>query len=98
MLFLLVMEVLNSLIHNADDWKLLRPFGLHLITHRVSLYADDLVIFASPEPRDLPMLRLVLQLFEESSRLHCNLAKCSWWLSAAVMIKFEMRLSSSPVK
>jgi hypothetical protein len=76
MLFLLVMEVLNDLLRKADEWKLLRPFGVCSITHRASLYADDLVVFISPEPHDLAMLHLVLDLSEGSSDLGYNMAKC----------------------
>jgi hypothetical protein len=53
------------------------PFGVRPIAHCASLYADDLVIFISPEAQDLAMLRLILDLFEGSSGLSCNLAKCS---------------------
>jgi hypothetical protein len=76
MFFLFVMEILNGLLQLVDEWQLLRPFGMCSISHRVSLYADDLDVFASPEPQDLAVLRLVLELFEESSGLGFNLAKC----------------------
>jgi hypothetical protein len=77
MLFLLVMEVLNGLHCRADEWLLLGPFGVRPIAHCASLYADDLVVFISPEAQDLDMLHLILHLFEGSSDLSCILAKCS---------------------
>jgi hypothetical protein len=43
MLFLLVMEVLNALIHKAGEWLLLTPVRVRGISHRASFYADDLV-------------------------------------------------------
>jgi hypothetical protein len=49
MLFLLVMEVLNALIHKANEWSLLKPLGAKGVTHRASFYADDLVWFVVPE-------------------------------------------------
>jgi hypothetical protein len=76
MIFMLVMEVLNGFRRKADEWSLLRPFGIHAITHRASLYAHDLVVFISPKHQDLFMLRQVLDMFQESSSLGCNLAKC----------------------
>jgi hypothetical protein len=76
MLFLLVMEVLNGLHHKVDEWKLLHPFGPRTIFHRAFLYVDDLVIFMLPDSLDLTVLRWVLELFEESSGLGCNMGKC----------------------
>jgi hypothetical protein len=73
MLFLLVMEVLNSLIRKADAWLLFCPLGLNTSAHRASFYADDLV---TPEQGDLHMATTILSIFEKSSDLGCNLSKC----------------------
>jgi hypothetical protein len=56
MLFLLVMEALNALIHIADGWSLLQPLGTHL-PHHTYFYADDLVMFISPSVRDMQLTR-----------------------------------------
>jgi hypothetical protein len=77
MLFLLVMEVLNGLLRKADEWHFLRTFGVCPIAHCALLYADDMVIFISQEAQDLAMLCLILDLFEGSSDLGCNMVKCS---------------------
>jgi hypothetical protein len=53
MLFLLVMEVLGALFHMVDEWSLLQETGVHGIPFRALLYADDIVVFLSPVPRDL---------------------------------------------
>jgi hypothetical protein len=76
MILFRLMEVLNGLLLKADEWKLLHPFGMCPLTHRASLYADDLIVFVSPETQDLTVLRRVLELFKESSGLGCILAKC----------------------
>jgi hypothetical protein len=76
MLFILVMEVLNSLIHKADGWSLLQPLGVRPISHHESFYADDLVMFISPSTQDLHVAHNILSLFEDSSGLGCNMAKC----------------------
>jgi hypothetical protein len=76
MLFLLVMEVLNSLIAMADSWSLFKPLGVRGIAHRASLFVDDLVWFITPESKDLYMARAILALFEQCSGLGCNLQKC----------------------
>ena len=44
MLFVIVMEDVNSLIREADRRAALMSLPGHAITHRASLYADDLVI------------------------------------------------------
>jgi hypothetical protein len=62
MLFLLVMEVLNSLIAMADSWSLFKPLAIRGIAHRASLYANDLVWFIAPESRDLYMADATLAL------------------------------------
>jgi hypothetical protein len=64
MLFLLVMEVLNRLITIADTWSLFKPLGVRGISHRASLYADNLVWFMASESKDLHMARAILTLFE----------------------------------
>jgi hypothetical protein len=75
MLFLLTMEVLNALFRKADVWSLFKPLGTCGICHRVSLYADDLVVFVAPETRDIHLLRGILFIFEEVFGLACNIGK-----------------------
>jgi hypothetical protein len=41
-----------------------------------SFYAEDLVLFILPNVRDLQMTRIILSIFENSSGLGCNMAKC----------------------
>jgi hypothetical protein len=76
MLFLLLMEVLNALIHKAESWALYKSPGVPIIVHRSSFYADDLVWFVAPEPHDLQLARTILELFERCSGLGCNVSKC----------------------
>lgn len=56
MLFVLVMEVLNSLIKEADHLAALWPLLGQVVVHRASLYADDLVVLLSPRTDDLQYL------------------------------------------
>ena len=56
MLFVLVMEVLNSLIKEADRLAALSPLLGQVVVHRASLYADDLVVLLSPRTDDLQCL------------------------------------------
>jgi hypothetical protein len=53
MLFVIVMEALNSLIREADHRVALTPLPGHTIMHCASLYTDDLVILVASSHNDL---------------------------------------------
>jgi hypothetical protein len=76
MLFVIVMEALNSLIKEADHRQLLTPLPGGVIMHRASLYADDLVILVALTQIDLQCMRQILDLFAGASRLLTNVDKC----------------------
>jgi hypothetical protein len=63
MLFLLVMEVLNGLFRKADVWSLLLELLPRQILFRVSMYADDLVLFLNPVQGDLQLATAIFDLF-----------------------------------
>lgn len=48
MLFVLVMDVLNSLFTKAGEVGLLQPMAQGRIRQRISLYADDVALFIQP--------------------------------------------------
>jgi hypothetical protein len=77
LLFVIVMDVLNALILEADRRAALHPLPGNVITHRASVYADDLVIFLSPEVDDFVCMRQILDLFAGASGLSCNVDKCT---------------------
>ena len=69
------MEALNALFALADSRHLLR--SLHpKITGRAFLYADDVVIFLTPDQQDLTLTRGILEIFAGASGLKTNAAKC----------------------
>lgn len=76
MLFVTVMEVLNSLIRDADKSDALTPLPRQVFTHRASLYADDLVILVAPVADDFHWLSEILNLFAGASGLITNFEKC----------------------
>jgi hypothetical protein len=76
MLFFLVMEVLNSLFCKADHWALLQKLPPRHILFRVSMYADDMVLFLALTQDDLQLANVIFQLFEKASGLGCNVARC----------------------
>lgn len=48
MLFILMMDALNALINRASEEGLLHPLARRPLSHRVSLYANDVVLFLRP--------------------------------------------------
>jgi hypothetical protein len=76
MLFVIVMEALNTFIREADHHVALSPLPGRAIAHRASLYADDLVVLVAPEHGDLSCLHRILQLFTRASGLVTNIDKC----------------------
>lgn len=77
MLFVIVMEVLNSLIAEADRGAALSSLPGQVLRHRASLYADDLVVLLAPVPADLVCLTDILRLFADASGLITNWEKCT---------------------
>ncbi|WVZ94088.1 hypothetical protein U9M48_040025 [Paspalum notatum var. saurae] len=75
MLLILVMDVLNSLVSVAGQRNLLQPIHGNHNPHRISLYADDVVLFVRPTIDDLQMVKELLECFGHVSRLRCNLSK-----------------------
>ena len=73
MLFILVMDVLNSLFIKADAEGLLSP--LHYTGQRLSLYAGDVALFISSNGEDLQLTKDILQIFGEASGLQTNWQK-----------------------
>lgn len=54
------MDVLNSLISRASPDGMLHPLSARGLQHRVSLYADDVVLFIKPAAKDLELIKGVL--------------------------------------
>jgi hypothetical protein len=48
MLFILVMDVLRFMFRKATEEGLLQPLARRALQHRISIYADDVVIFLRP--------------------------------------------------
>lgn len=77
MLFIIVMYVLNSLISKANEVGLLQPLPARALGHRVSLYADDVILFLRPVEAEIHLIRDILVRFGETSGLKTNLQKWS---------------------
>ena len=76
LLFVMVMEVLNAMIQEVDLRGMLSPLPGDHFGHRMSLYADDLVLFLVPKQEDFSCIRAILDLFAGASGLLTNVEKC----------------------
>ena len=75
MLFLLIMEPLQSLFELAVERGSLTPLARSGIKQRVSMFADDVMIFLKPDDMDLHVCASLLHVFGDASGLRVNLAK-----------------------
>jgi hypothetical protein len=74
-LFILVMDVLSWLVQKALEDKHLQPLSSRQLRHRISLYADDVVLFLKPDAADINLVLDMLRLFGRASGLHTNVQK-----------------------
>jgi hypothetical protein len=72
-MFILVMDVLNSIISKASERGLLQPILRRDSGQRVSIYADDVVMFLQPHREELSMVKEILRIFREASGLVTNI-------------------------
>jgi hypothetical protein len=77
MLFIIVMDALNLLILKAAEAGLLQPLSSRSIQHRVSLYADDVILFLRPSESDIALTLRILHLFKNVAGLKTNIQKSS---------------------
>jgi hypothetical protein len=71
------MEALTALITRAIQEQLLSPLVDCLALQRLSIYADDVVLFIRPTVSDLTAVRDLLAVFGRASGLHVNFHKSS---------------------
>jgi hypothetical protein len=67
----------DSLLNKAVELSMLSTIGNCLATQRISIYADDMVIFIKPTVQDLVATRELLSVFGAVSGLHVNYRKTS---------------------
>lgn len=82
MIFILIMEPLHRLFQIAVDRGILSPLASLGVLQRLSMFADDVMIFLKPWDNDLHACAALLRLFGEVSGLRVNLRK-----SAALPIR-----------
>jgi len=74
-LFILVMDVMCYLVKRASEEGILQPISRRNLQNRISLYADDVVIFLQPSSSDIRATLDILHLFGEASGLKTNVQK-----------------------
>jgi len=71
------MDVLHYMVKKAAEEDLLQPLARRALQHRVSLYADDVVLFLRPSAADIGITLDMLDLFGSASGLKTNIQKSS---------------------
>jgi hypothetical protein len=76
MLFVLVMEVFGGLVRWCEAESIFTPLHCAAVRSRVSLYADDVVMFVIPADGDMIAVWTILRIFRDASGLYANMDKC----------------------
>ena len=78
MLFILVMDALSMLFLKAEEEGFLSPVHARQdIPQRLSVYADDVILFMNPSTQEANTIKFLLQAFGGVSGLCCNMSKSS---------------------
>lgn len=72
LLFIIAIDPLHRLLQRAADLNIIAPLPGRDISMRISLYADDAVIFANPIKEEIDTLMEILHDFGEASGLRVN--------------------------
>jgi hypothetical protein len=75
MLFILVMDILNSVFNKACEIGLLSPLSCRNPGQQISLYADDVAIFIRPVQEEMNLTIRIFEKFGEASGPRTNLQK-----------------------
>jgi hypothetical protein len=75
MLFVAAMEVLSAVIKKAVEGGVFSDLAGISPLQRISVYADDVVIFFKPERQETWAIKHILNIFGEASRLKVNFRK-----------------------
>jgi hypothetical protein len=75
MLFVAAMEDLSRMVIKAVEVELFESLASISPIQRISVYADDVVLFLKPEEKELWAVKNILSIFGEASGLHVNFGK-----------------------
>ena len=71
------MEALNAIVSYACRANLLQSIASQQIKHRISFYADDVVLFLRPSSQDISTVVSFLDFFGHATGLQTNISKSS---------------------
>jgi hypothetical protein len=77
MLFILAMEALNAMCKYVERVRLLQPIACQQAKHRISFYADDVILFLRPSTQDISTIISMQDIFGHASGLKTNISKSS---------------------
>jgi hypothetical protein len=77
MLFIMAMDVLNSMVCKAVEMGYLQPLLRRGHGQRISLYPDDVVIFLQSRRVELALIKELLRMFGNATGLVTNISKNS---------------------
>jgi hypothetical protein len=77
MLFVAAMQVLTALMEKAVEQGLVSNLAGISALQRISIYADDVVLFLKPITHEINVIKQILATFGEASGLQVNYAKTS---------------------
>jgi hypothetical protein len=97
LLFILAIDLLNQLLQLATDRGLLSPLYGSTARFRLSMYADDAVIFIRPTKDDVNNLRDLLANFRVVTGLQTNLQKTTISVISCSGINIEEILTGFPI-
>jgi hypothetical protein len=88
-LFILAMDVLSRIFDIATEEGLLTPLKGRHARLRLSLYADDVMIFCNPVKSDITGVMQIMKAFGDTTGLQINMAKSSVALIRCVGIDMD---------
>jgi hypothetical protein len=98
MLFIIVMDPLQRLLHLAVERGVLNQILPRSQGIKASLYADDATIFIRPTKHDVAVLKEILEMFGEASGLRANIQKSEVFLISCNDLDLEETLDGFPAK
>jgi ketosteroid isomerase-like protein len=69
------MDVLNRIFDIATEDGFLSPLKGRQAKLRLSLYADDAVIFTNPKREDITCIMQIMEAFDDATGLRINMSK-----------------------
>jgi hypothetical protein len=99
------MDALQDMLQWAADRGFLTGLKLNKQVPRVSIYADDAILFFRPRPSDSEVIQAILKIFGYTSGLQINLncstitcIRCNDEVATAVSNFFRCQLCHFPIK